>query len=206
MNGLSATPSELTFAMRFMTVFLFLHVKGTQPMTYQYLTVDMFDNAKSNNGFIEKKKFKTATTYGFDSLTLEKNTIKIIDDYISYIRPLSHPKCNFILISKKGYQLSHLSDAMGKLVFDAIGKYIHPTRYRQIIETESSETLDTTEQEWIFEDQKHSSHVAKIHYRKKRSRDVALKGQQCLKKLKGQEGEMVEKQLMSLVIEDNEDA
>ena len=89
------------------------------------------------------------------------------------------------MISKKGYQLSRLSDAMGKLVFDAIGKYIHPTRYGQIIETESSETLDTTEQEWIFEDQKHSSHAAKIHYRKKRSRDVALKGQQGLKKIKG---------------------
>ena len=72
MNGLSATPFDLTFAMRFMTVFLFLHVKGTWPMTYQYLTEDMFDNAKSNNGFIDQKKFKTATTYGFDSLTLEK--------------------------------------------------------------------------------------------------------------------------------------
>ena len=176
-NGLSATPSDLTFAMRFMTVFLFLNVKGTQPMTYQYLTVDMFDNAKSNNGFIDWKKFKTATTYGFDSLTLEKNTIKIIDDYITYVRPLSHPKCNFILTSKKDYQLSCLSDAIGKLVFDAIGKYIHLTRYRQIIETESSETLDTTEQEWISEERKHSSHVAKIRYRKKRSRDVALKGQ-----------------------------
>ena len=119
---------------------------------------------------------------------------------------MSHPKCNFILISKKGYQLSCLSDAMGKLVFDAIGKYIHPTRYRQIIETESCETLDTTEQEWISKDQKHSSHLAKIHYRKKCSRDVALKGQQCLKKLKGKEGEMVEKKLMSLVNEGDEDA
>ena len=29
-NGLSATPSELAFAMRFMRVFLFLHVKGTR--------------------------------------------------------------------------------------------------------------------------------------------------------------------------------
>ena len=71
---------------------------------------------------------------------------------------------------------------MGKLVFDAIGKYFHQTRYRQIIETENSETLDTTEQEWISEDQQHSSHVAKIHYRKKLSRDITLKGQQCLKK------------------------
>ena len=86
MNGLSATPSELTFAMRFMTIFLFLHGKGTRPMTYQYLTVDMFENAKRNNSFIDQKKFKTATTYGFDSLTLEKNTIKITDDYITYIR------------------------------------------------------------------------------------------------------------------------
>ena len=72
MNGLSATSSELTFAMRFMTIFLFLHVKRTRPMAYQYLTVDMFDNAKRNNGFIDQKKYKTATTYGFDSLTLEK--------------------------------------------------------------------------------------------------------------------------------------
>ena len=117
---------------------------------------------------------------------MKKNTIKIIDDYITYIRPLSHPKCNIILISKKSYQLSCLSDAMAKMVFDAAGKHIHLTPYRQIIETESSETLDTTEQEWISEDQKHSSHVAKIHYQKKRSRDVALKTQQCLKKLKGQ--------------------
>ena len=53
---------------------------------------------------------------------------------------------------------------------------------------------------------KQSSHVAKIHYQKKYSRDVALKGQQCLKKLNGQEGEMVEKQLMSLVSEGDEDA
>ena len=68
-SGLSATPSELTFAMRFMTVFLFLHVKGTRPMTYQYLTVD---HAKRNNGFIDQRKFKTATIYGFDSLRLEK--------------------------------------------------------------------------------------------------------------------------------------
>ena len=45
-----------------------------------------------------------------------------------------------------------LSDATVKLVCDAIGKYIHPTQYRQIRETESCETLDTTEQEWISED------------------------------------------------------
>lgn len=201
MNGLSVTSTELTFATRFMTVFLFLHVKGTRPMTYLFLTVPMFTDAKKKNGFIDQKKFKTAATYGFDSLTLDKNAIKIVEDYITYVRPLIHPKCDFILINKNGNQLSKLSDTMGKLVFEAIGKYIHPTRYRQIIETESSELLDSTEQQWVSEDQKHSSNVAKLHYRKKRSRDVALKGQHCLKKLKGEDGEKVEESLKLLISE-----
>ena len=77
----------------------------------------------------------------------------------------------------------------GKLVFEAIGKYIHPTRYRQIIETESSQLLTTEECQLVSEDQKHSSRVAKVHYRKRRSRDVALKGNACLKRLRGEAGE-----------------
>ena len=83
-------------------------------------------------------------------------------------------------------------------MFDAIGKYIKPTRYRQIIETENSNCLDNEDQEWISEDQKHSSHVTRICYQKKRSRNVALKGQRCLKKLRGENGEQIEKQLECL--------
>jgi len=39
-------------------------------MTYQYLTVDIARAAKENGGFIDQKKFKTASKYGFDSLIL----------------------------------------------------------------------------------------------------------------------------------------
>ena len=46
---------------------------------------------------------------------------------------------------------------MGKLVYEDIGKYVNPTRYRQIIETESSENLEQHEREWVTEDQKYSS-------------------------------------------------
>ena len=59
---------------------------------------------------------------------------------------------------------------MGKLVFEAIGKHIYPTRYRQIIETESSQLLTTEECQMVSEDQKHSSRVAKVHYKKRTSR------------------------------------
>ena len=76
-------------------------------------------------------------------------------------------------------------------MYEAIGKYVNPTRYRQIIETESSEDLEQHEREWVTEDQKHSSKVARVCYQKKKSRDVALKGQICLKKLKGEEGVQV---------------
>ena len=86
-------------------------------------------------------------------------------------------------------QFSKLTECMGKLVFEAIGKYIHPTRYRQIIETESNQILTAEEHQWITEDQKHSSRVAKVHYRKRRSRDVAPRGNDCLKRLRGEASE-----------------
>ena len=109
------------------------------------------------------------------------------------------PTCDFLLVNRNGAQFSKLTEALGKLVFDSVGKYINPTRYRQIIETESSNCLDNEEQEWwISEDQKHSSHVARICYQKKRSRNVALKGQGCLKRLRGEDGEQIEKQLECL--------
>ena len=59
-------PSDLTFAMRFVSMYLFIKVKGSRPMTYQYLTVDMVNAAKANGGFIDQKMFKTAGRYGFD--------------------------------------------------------------------------------------------------------------------------------------------
>jgi hypothetical protein len=73
-------------------------------------------------------------------------------------------------------------------VFEAIGKYIHPTRYRQIIETESVNNLDLEEQQLVTEDQKHSSNVARVHYQKLRSPEVALKGRSCMENLRGDHG------------------
>jgi len=64
---------------------------------------------------------------------------------------------------------------MVMLVHQAIGKYINPTRYRQIVETESSERLNLQEQQYVSEDQKHSSKVAQVFYKKKHSRKVELK-------------------------------
>ena len=45
--------------------------------------------------------------------------------------------------------------------------------------------------------------VARLHYRKKRSRDVAAKGQNCLKKLKGEAGKRTERSLASLVLKES---
>ena len=72
-----------------------------------------------------------------------------------------------------------------------------------MIGTESSETLEAHEQEWVSEDQKHSSNVARPHYRKKRSHDVAEKGQNCLKKLKGEAGKRTERSLAALVLKES---
>ena len=42
-------PSDLTFATKFLAMYLFIKVKGSRPMTYQYLTVGMVSAAKCRN-------------------------------------------------------------------------------------------------------------------------------------------------------------
>ena len=185
-------PSDLTFATNFVAMYLFIKVKGSRPMTYQYLTVDMIAAAKEKGGFIDQKAFKTAGKYGFDSLILTDTNMQVLNGYISYVRPLLKPRCDFVLVNRNGDQHGKLGEIMSKLVFDAIGKYIHPTRYRQIVETQSLNQLTSEEQRILSEDQKHSSAVAKVHYQKQRSREVALKGHECLQKLQGAKGSEVD--------------
>ena len=185
-------PSDLTFATKFVAVYLFIKVKGSRPMTYQYLTVGMVRTAKENGGFIDQNHFKTASKYGFDSLILTDASMKVLESYINFVRPLLKPQCQFVLVTRNGGQHSKLGDVMSKLVFDAIGKYIHPTRYRQIVETQSLDKLTSKEQRILSEDQKHSSAVAKVHYQKQRSREVAVKAHECLQKLQGSKGSEVD--------------
>ena len=93
-------PSDLTFATRFVAMYLFIKVKGSRPMTYQYLTVEMITSAKEKGGFIDQKTFKTAGKYGFDSLILSDANMQVLNGYISYVRPLLKPQCDFVLVNR----------------------------------------------------------------------------------------------------------
>ena len=73
----------------------------------------------------------------------------------------------------------------------------HPTRYIQIIELASLHKLSPNEQLWLAslhklspneqlwlpEDQKYSSTLARVSYKKLCSIDVTRKGQECMRKL-----------------------
>ena len=92
---------------------------------------------------------------------------------------------------------------MTLLVKEAIGKCLNPTRYRQIIETETETEswtrLMLTEEEIISKDQSHSSDVAKRFYRKHSSRDIATQGKMCIKKMVGNSRTHEEKKLSNLL-------
>ena len=175
--------SDLVFCVRFISTLLFLRVKCTRPMTFKFLTLSMVEKAKLNGGFIEQTEFKTASKYLFDTLILSEDVLEIIDLYILHVRPRLNPICNYLLLSTNGTQFQSITTAMTMIVHQAIGKYINPTRYRQIIETESSDKLSLEEQRYISEDQKHSSKVAKIFYKKKESQKVAVEGKKCIEKM-----------------------
>ena len=141
--------------------------------------------ARTNGGFIDQREFKTAETYVFDTLIITEEVMHVLDMYIDWVRPLFNPQCDYLLVSNTGNQYQSLTTAMTMLVYQAIKKHINPTRYRQIVETESSDKLTLEEQEIISEDQKHSSTVAKLHYKKKQSRAVAIRGKECMEKMIG---------------------
>ena len=177
----SIAAHDLSFATSFIVAALFLMVKASRPMTYQFLTVQMVESIGENG--INQTIFKTKEKYGFDSLIFSNDVLTLIKNYINFIRPLLNPCCDYVLICRNGKQISKLSNIFGRVVFSAIGKYINPTRYRQIIETESAEKLTVDEQTYLSEDQKHTSNVAKIHYQKLRSENITMKAKSCLEKL-----------------------
>ena len=178
-------PSDLEFSTKPVAMYLLIKVKGSRPMTYQYLTVDIIAAAKEKGRFIDQKTFETAGKYGFDSLILSDANIQVLNGYISYVRLLLKSQCDFVLVNRNGGQRGKFGEIMNKLVFNAIGKYIHSTRYRQIVETQSLNQLNSEEQRILSEEQKHSSAVAKVQYQKQRPQEVALKGHRCLQKLQG---------------------
>ena len=200
------TKHELTFTTRFIATFLFLRVKCSRPMTFQYLTLDMINQAKENNGFVDQRQFKTAERYLFDTLIMTPDVLGILDLYIKYARPLFNPATDYLLVSTAGTQYQSLTTAMSMLVHQAIGKCINPTRYRQIVETESAEKLTRNEQEIISEDQKHTSTVAKVYYKKKQSHKVALEGKRCMEKLVGDARDQSNSEITKLLSELEENA
>ena len=100
----TVSPLDLSFAAKFLAVYLFIKVKGSRPMTYQYLTVEMMNRAKTNGGFIDQKMFKTARKNSFDSLFLTDTSMQVLDGYINHIHPLLKPTCDYVLVTRNGGQ------------------------------------------------------------------------------------------------------
>ena len=101
-------------------------------MTYQYLTVDMCEKAKSNGGFVDQTTFKTTKTYGFDSFILDVKSIALIDEYIKYIRPLLNPLCDFLLVNRNGSQFSKLTDIGLQMILYRMTNLHHTMRHKML--------------------------------------------------------------------------
>ncbi|CAH3184466.1 unnamed protein product [Porites lobata] len=194
----TVSPLELSFATKFLAVYLFIKVKGSRPMTYQYLTVEMVDKAKTNGGIIDQKQFKTAGKYGFDSLFLTDTSMQVLEGYINHIRPLLKPNCEYVLVTRNGRQHNKLGEAMSKLVFDATGKYVHPTRYRRIVETASSRTLSSARKM-----RSPRTRNTALLWQEFTIKNVASKAHAFLERLQGERGSELEMDVRSRLSENS---
>ena len=154
--------NEIVYSTRFLSTFIILRVKATRPQSIVELTLEMIEKAHVNGGFVDATQFKTAKEYIYDSLKFNEGSLTIIDQYIKHVRPLCNPQndCPYVLLTTRGTQFQAIGAGMRLLVFQAIKKHIHPTRYRQIIETASDEKLSPAQQKIVNRYQSHSSIVA----------------------------------------------
>ena len=91
-------------------------------MIFQHLTVSVFENSESDNGFIDQKEFKTSLSYTFDSLVLDDLPTRVIALYVEHVRPLLNPQNNYLLLTRNGTPYKKLGNAMCKLVYQATDK------------------------------------------------------------------------------------
>ena len=154
--------NEVVYCTRFLSTFIILRVKATRPQSIVYLTLEMIKKAHVNGGFVDATQFKTAKEYIYDSLKFNDGSLTIIDQYIKHVRPLCNPPndCPYVLLTTRGTQFQAIGAGMSLLVYQGIAKHIHPTRYRQIIETASDEKLSPAQQKIVNRYQCHSSIVA----------------------------------------------
>ena len=82
-----------------MVAALFLLVKASRHMTYQFLTVQMIESIGAN-GIINQTIFKANDKYGFDSLIFSNNVLTLIKNYINFILPRLDSCCDYVLICR----------------------------------------------------------------------------------------------------------
>ena len=103
--------------------------------------------------------------------------------YIEHVRPLLNPQNDYLLLTRNGTQYKKRGNAMCKLVYQAIGKYIHPTRLDKSMKRKAQKSCHLKIKKNISLGQKHSSQVARIYYQKNTSKRVAVDGQISMKRL-----------------------
>ena len=89
-------------------------------MSFQFMTIDMVKEANNNGGFIDQSKFKTNEQFHFNTLVLSQDVLDILNSYITHIRPLQYPKCDFAVVSTTGTQFTAMGNALSLLVLQAI--------------------------------------------------------------------------------------
>ena len=103
-NGI-VTKSDF-FCTRFINALLFLRVKCSRPIMFQFiLIVTTFWNAKLNKDS-SIRQFTMSTKYLFDTLIFTNDVMIIIDLYLENIRPRLNPTCEYLLLSSNGTQFN----------------------------------------------------------------------------------------------------
>ena len=123
-------------------------------------------------GVNDQSKFKSSERYWFDSLIFEQQHLEALHLYIRNIRPHFESKSeNILIVTRHGKKTNQTIQYSWK-----IGLLGDLQIYQPYEATPNSGDWELN----LSEDQKHTSNVAKVKYKKLGSRDVATKAKEAL--------------------------
>ena len=101
-------PSDLTLATKFVAMYLFIKVKGSRPMTYQYLTVEMIATAKEKDGL------RACLHGGGGPQVGEVTRLAVVEKWLVFTCKLTTPGPGVTLLDVVAWSLGMKTEKMAK--------------------------------------------------------------------------------------------
>jgi hypothetical protein len=178
MEGDIVPKTKLMFANDFVVSHVFAENPQGRSKAIKMLTLESF-NALNKYNQASSTNFKTQSTYGVQVVNFNPTTLKYVEAYITYIRPLlvGSTACDTVFINMNGLQHSDIGICVTRFFKSQTEYHITTNRLRSMFQTEVFERVERGEIEEhegaaVVRNSGHGNATFRNHYLKRKAEDA----------------------------------